>query len=83
MTKENEKTKTVTNETGLNSPSVIMSQNARTGMPDFTEVNQYLPLIASPSLILISLQDTAVSATVEPSGTMDLNKTHTAARTNQ
>ena len=60
-----------------------MSQNARTGMPDFTEVNQYLPLIASPSLILISLQDTVASAAVEPSGTVDLNKTHTAERSNQ
>ena len=60
-----------------------MSQNASTGMPDFTEVNQYLPLIAPPSLILISLQDTAVSAAMEPSGTMDLNKTSIATRANQ
>ena len=49
------------------SPSVFISQNASTGIPGFIEDIQYLPLGARPSLILISLQDSAASSEMEPS----------------
>ena len=49
-------------------PSVFISQNASTGIPGFTEDIQYLPLGDLPSLILISLQDSAASSEMEPSG---------------
>ena len=51
------------------SPSVVMLQNANKGIPGFIEDSQYLPLVASFSLILISLQDSAASSGMEPSGT--------------
>ena len=51
------------------SPSVFISQNARTGIPGFIEDIQYLPLGDLPSLILISLQDSAARSEMEPSGT--------------
>ena len=50
-------------------PSVAMLQNANKGIPGFMEDSQYLPLVASTSLILISLQDSAASSGIEPSGT--------------
>ena len=50
-------------------PSVFISQNASTGIPGFIEDIQYLPLGDLPSLILISLQDSAASSEMEPSGT--------------
>ena len=50
-------------------PSVVMLQNANKGIPGFIEDSQYLPLLASTSLILISLQDSAASSGMEPSGT--------------
>ena len=50
------------------SPSVFVSQNASTGIPGFIEEIQYLPLGDLPSLILISLQDSAASSEMEPSG---------------
>ena len=50
-------------------PSFFISQNASTGIPVFIEDIQYLPLGDLPSLILISLQDSAASSEVEPSGT--------------
>ena len=50
-------------------PSVVMLQNANKGIPGFIEDSQYLPLVASFSLILISLQDSAASSGMEPSGT--------------
>ena len=50
-------------------PSVVMLQNANNGIPGFMEDSQYLPLVASFSLILISLQDSAASSGMEPSGT--------------
>ena len=50
-------------------PSVVMLQNANIGIPSFIEDSQYLPLVASSSLILISLQDSAASSGMEPSGT--------------
>ena len=50
-------------------PSVVMLQNANNGIPGFIEDSQYLPLIASSSLILISFQDSAASSGMEPSGT--------------
>ena len=46
-----------------------MLQNASNGIPGFIEDSQYLPLVASSSLILISLQDSAASSGMEPSGT--------------
>ena len=49
-------------------PSVFISQNASNGIPGFTEDIQYLPLGDLPSLILISLQDSAASSEMEPSG---------------
>ena len=52
-----------------NLPSVVMLQNANNGIPGFMEDSQYLPLVASFSLILISLQDSAASSGMEPSGT--------------
>ena len=50
-------------------PSVVMLQNANNGTPGFIEDSQYLPLVASFSLILISLQDSAASSGMEPNGT--------------
>ena len=50
-------------------PSVVMLQNANKGIPGLIEDSQYLPLVASISLILISLQDLAASSGIEPSGT--------------
>ena len=50
-------------------PSVVMLQNANEGIPGLIEDSQYLPLVASISLILISLQDLAASSGIEPSGT--------------
>ena len=50
-------------------PSDVMLQNANIGIPSFIEDSQYLPLVASSSLILISLQDSAASSGMEPSGT--------------
>ena len=50
-------------------PSVVMLQNANKGIPGFIEDSQYLPLVASFSLILISLQDSAASSGIEPNGT--------------
>ena len=50
-------------------PSVVMLQSANNGIPGFIEDSQYLPLVASFSLILISLQDSAASSGMEPSGT--------------
>ena len=50
-------------------PSVAMLQNANNGVLGVIEDSQYLPLVASFSLILISLQDLAASSGVEPSGT--------------
>ena len=52
-----------------NLPSVVMLQNANNGIPGFMEDSQYLPLVASFSLILISSQDSAASSGMEPSGT--------------
>ena len=52
-----------------NLPSVVMLQNANNGISGFMEDSQYLPLVASFSLILISLQDSAASSGMEPSGT--------------
>ena len=52
-----------------NLPSVVMLQNANNGTPGFMEDSQYLPLVASFSLILISLQDSAANSGMEPSGT--------------
>ena len=49
--------------------SVVMLQNANNGIPGFIEDSQYLALAASSSLILISLQDSAASSEMEPSGT--------------
>ena len=46
-----------------------MLQNANNGISGFMEDSQYLPLVASFSLILISLQDSAGSSGMEPSGT--------------
>ena len=46
-----------------------MLQNAIDGIPGFIEDSQYMPLVASSSLILISLQDSAASSGMEPSGT--------------
>ena len=46
-----------------------MLQNAIDGIPGFVEERQYMPLVASSSLILISLQDSAASSGMEPSGT--------------
>ena len=53
----------------LHLPSVVMLQNANNEIPGFIEDSKYLPLIASSSLILISLQDSAASSVIEPSGT--------------
>ena len=50
-------------------PSVVMLQNANNGIPGFIEDSQYLPLVASSSLIFISLHDLAASSGMEPSGT--------------
>ena len=50
-------------------PSVVMLQNANIGISGLMEDSQYLPLVASFSLILISLQDSAASSGMEPSGT--------------
>ena len=50
-------------------PSVVMLQSANNGIPGFIVDSQYLPLVASSSLILISLQDSAASSGMEPSGT--------------
>ena len=50
-------------------PSAAMLQNENNGILGFIEGSQYLPVIASFSLILISLQDLAASSGVEPSGT--------------
>ena len=50
-------------------PSVVMLQNANNGIPGFIEDSQYLRLVVSSSLILISLQDAAASSGMEPSGT--------------
>ena len=50
-------------------PSVAMLQNANNGILGVIEDSQYLPLVASFSLILISLQDLAASSGIEPSGT--------------
>ena len=50
-------------------PSVIMLHNANNGIPGFIEDSQYLSLVASSSLILISLQDSSASSGMEPSGT--------------
>ena len=50
-------------------PSVVMLQNKNKGIPALIEDSQYLPLVASTSLILISLQDLAASLGIEPSGT--------------
>ena len=50
-------------------PSVVMLQNANIGISSLMEDSQYLPLVASFSLILISLQDSAASSGMEPSGT--------------
>ena len=52
-----------------NLPSVVMLQNANIGISGLMEDSQYLPLVASFSLILISLQDSAASSGMEPSGT--------------
>ena len=52
-----------------NLPSVVMLQNANNGISGFMEDSQYLPLVASFSLILISLEDSAASSGMEPSGT--------------
>ena len=46
-----------------------MLQNAIDGIPGFVEERQYMLLVASSSLILISLQDSAASSGMEPSGT--------------
>ena len=46
-----------------------MLQNAIDGIPGFIEDSQYMPLVASSSLISISLQDSAASSGMEPSGT--------------
>ena len=52
-----------------------MLQNAIDGIPGFIEDSQYMPLVASSSLILISLQDSTASSGMEPSGTfMDQTK---------
>ena len=50
-------------------PSVVMLQNANNAILGLIEDSQYLPLVASSSLILISLQDSAASSGMEPSGT--------------
>ena len=50
-------------------PSVVMLQSANNGIPGFIEDSQYLPLVASSSPILISLQESAASSGMEPSGT--------------
>ena len=50
-------------------PSVVMLQNANNGIPGFIEDSQYFPLVAFSTLILISLQDSAASSGMEPSGT--------------
>ena len=50
-------------------PSVVMLQNANNGIPSLIEDSQYLRLVVSFSLILISLQDSASSSGMEPSGT--------------
>ena len=52
-----------------NLPSVVMLQNANNEISGFMEDSQYLLLVASFSLILISLQDVAASSGIEPSGT--------------
>ena len=52
-----------------NLPSVVMLQNANNGISGLMEDSQYLLLVASFSLILISLQDLAASSGIEPSGT--------------
>ena len=52
-----------------NLPSVVMLQNANNGISGFMDDSQYLLLVASFSLILISLQDLAASSGIEPSGT--------------
>ena len=54
-----------------NLPSVVMLQNANNGISGLMEDSQYLPLFASFSLILISLQDSAASSGMEPSGTKE------------
>ena len=46
-----------------------MLQNANNGIPGLIEDSQYLRLVVSSSLILISLQDSAASSGMEPSGT--------------
>ena len=46
-----------------------MLQNANNGILGVIEDSQYLPLVASFSLILISLQDLAASSGIEPSET--------------
>ena len=48
-------------------PSVVMFQNANNGIPGLIEDSQYLPLVASSSLMLISLHDSAASSGMEPS----------------
>ena len=52
-----------------NLPSVVMLQNANNGISGFMEDSRYMPLVASFSLILISLQDSDDSSEMEPSGT--------------
>ena len=52
-----------------NLPSVVMLQNAKNGISGLMEDSQYLPLVASFSLILISLQDSAATSGMEPSAT--------------
>ena len=46
-----------------------MLQIAIDGILGFIKDSQYMPLVASSSLILISLQDSAASSGTEPSGT--------------
>ena len=46
-----------------------MLQNANNGIPGLIEDSQYLPLVAFSSLILISLQASAASSGMGPSGT--------------
>ena len=50
-------------------PSVVMLQSANNGIRGLIEDSQYLPLVASSSLILISLHDPAASSGMEPNGT--------------
>ena len=52
-----------------NLPSVVMLQNANNEISGLIEDSQYLRLVVSSSLILISLQDSAASSGMEPRGT--------------